>query len=246
MSKKSLRLLDKKLQHLQGPRDVRRQHQLGARRRHQEPRGRAHHQQPRARARLLHLDRHHPRRLGPAEAARSGRAQGLRRGVGRDQRAAGRSSRISIRGFAAFRTTWRTASRTTGAAAPARAISTSARTAWCTTARSSAATRACRSRRYTIDDIRREFATPKSCAPYCTVGCVHRVSTMDFWRSPQDADRPKSISARQSQDDADVTPATTRPRASRSFFSAFSAFFALLPAAARSAPSPARRPPASA
>jgi MoaA/NifB/PqqE/SkfB family radical SAM enzyme len=39
--------------------------------------------------------------------------------------------------------------------------------------------------RYTIDDIRREFATPKSCAPFCTVGCVHRVSTMDFWRSPQ-------------------------------------------------------------
>jgi len=38
---------------------------------------------------------------------------------------------------------------------------------------------------YAIDDIRREFATPKSCAPYCTVGCVHRVSTMDFWRSPQ-------------------------------------------------------------
>jgi hypothetical protein len=40
---------------------------------------------------------------------------------------------------------------------------------------------------YTIDDIRREFSTPKSCAPYCTVGCVHRVSTMDFWRSPQQA-----------------------------------------------------------
>ena len=40
---------------------------------------------------------------------------------------------------------------------------------------------------YSVDDIRREFATPKSCAPYCTVGCVHRVSTMDFWRSPQDA-----------------------------------------------------------
>jgi MoaA/NifB/PqqE/SkfB family radical SAM enzyme len=38
---------------------------------------------------------------------------------------------------------------------------------------------------YTIDDIRRELVTPKSCAPYCTVGCVHRVSTMDFWRSPQ-------------------------------------------------------------
>jgi MoaA/NifB/PqqE/SkfB family radical SAM enzyme len=39
---------------------------------------------------------------------------------------------------------------------------------------------------YTTDDIRRAFATAKSCAPYCTVGCVHRVSTMDFWRSPQD------------------------------------------------------------
>jgi MoaA/NifB/PqqE/SkfB family radical SAM enzyme len=38
---------------------------------------------------------------------------------------------------------------------------------------------------YTIDDVRREFLTPKSCAPYCTVGCVHRVSTMDFWRRPQ-------------------------------------------------------------
>jgi len=39
---------------------------------------------------------------------------------------------------------------------------------------------------YSIEDIRREFATPKPCAPYCTVGCVHRVSTMDFWRSPQE------------------------------------------------------------
>jgi MoaA/NifB/PqqE/SkfB family radical SAM enzyme len=39
---------------------------------------------------------------------------------------------------------------------------------------------------YSIDDIKREFDTAKACAPYCTVGCVHRVSTMDFWRSPQD------------------------------------------------------------
>jgi MoaA/NifB/PqqE/SkfB family radical SAM enzyme len=38
---------------------------------------------------------------------------------------------------------------------------------------------------YTIDDIRREFRTLKSCAPFCTVGCVHRVSTMDGWRAPQ-------------------------------------------------------------
>ena len=38
---------------------------------------------------------------------------------------------------------------------------------------------------YTVDDIRREFLTIKSCAPYCTIGCVHRVSTMDYWRKPQ-------------------------------------------------------------
>ncbi|HTK29532.1 MAG TPA: radical SAM protein [Vicinamibacterales bacterium] len=48
---------------------------------------------------------------------------------------------------------------------------------------------------YTVDDIRREFLTAKPCAPYCTVGCVHRVSTMDFWRSPQEASgrRPESL-----------------------------------------------------
>jgi MoaA/NifB/PqqE/SkfB family radical SAM enzyme len=38
---------------------------------------------------------------------------------------------------------------------------------------------------YTIDDIRREYLTVKSCAPHCTVSCVHQVSYMDFWRSPQ-------------------------------------------------------------
>jgi MoaA/NifB/PqqE/SkfB family radical SAM enzyme len=38
---------------------------------------------------------------------------------------------------------------------------------------------------YTIEHIRREFNAPKSCAPYCTIGCVHRVSFMDFWRKPQ-------------------------------------------------------------
>jgi MoaA/NifB/PqqE/SkfB family radical SAM enzyme len=42
--------------------------------------------------------------------------------------------------------------------------------------------------KYTIDDIRREFLTPKWCAPMCTIGCVHRVSTMDYWRKPQKSD----------------------------------------------------------
>src|SRR5258708_7795118 len=38
---------------------------------------------------------------------------------------------------------------------------------------------------YTVDDIRREFVTEKACAPRCTVACVHYTSYMDFWRAPQ-------------------------------------------------------------
>jgi MoaA/NifB/PqqE/SkfB family radical SAM enzyme len=48
--------------------------------------------------------------------------------------------------------------------------------------------------RYTIEDIRREFMAPKWCAPYCTIGCVHRVSTMDFWRKPQAPGAPATKS----------------------------------------------------
>jgi MoaA/NifB/PqqE/SkfB family radical SAM enzyme len=39
---------------------------------------------------------------------------------------------------------------------------------------------------YTKDDIRREYRTSKGCAPRCTVACVHQTSYMDFWRGPQD------------------------------------------------------------
>src|SRR5947209_14767491 len=38
---------------------------------------------------------------------------------------------------------------------------------------------------YTVDDIRREYLTEKSCAPHCTVSCVHQVSIFDSWRAPQ-------------------------------------------------------------
>lgn len=37
---------------------------------------------------------------------------------------------------------------------------------------------------YTEDDIRREFHAEKECAPYCTIGCVHRASFADSWRTP--------------------------------------------------------------
>src|SRR5271165_2161646 len=38
---------------------------------------------------------------------------------------------------------------------------------------------------YTRDDLRREYLTEKSCAPHCTVSCVNQVSIFDSWRSPQ-------------------------------------------------------------
>jgi MoaA/NifB/PqqE/SkfB family radical SAM enzyme len=39
--------------------------------------------------------------------------------------------------------------------------------------------------KYTLRDLRREFVTEKSCAPHCTVSCVHQVSVFDSWRAPQ-------------------------------------------------------------
>jgi MoaA/NifB/PqqE/SkfB family radical SAM enzyme len=39
---------------------------------------------------------------------------------------------------------------------------------------------------YTRDDVRREYRTAKDCAPRCTVACVHQISFIDFWRGPQD------------------------------------------------------------
>jgi MoaA/NifB/PqqE/SkfB family radical SAM enzyme len=38
---------------------------------------------------------------------------------------------------------------------------------------------------YTLEDVRREYRTAKSCAPRCTVACVHQVSYIDFWRGEQ-------------------------------------------------------------
>jgi MoaA/NifB/PqqE/SkfB family radical SAM enzyme len=49
---------------------------------------------------------------------------------------------------------------------------------------------------YTLADIRREYRTAKGCAPRCTVACVHQISYMDFWRAPQDlAPRPAETAA---------------------------------------------------
>jgi MoaA/NifB/PqqE/SkfB family radical SAM enzyme len=39
---------------------------------------------------------------------------------------------------------------------------------------------------YTVEDIRREYRTTKECAPRCTVACVHQVGYIDNWRGEQD------------------------------------------------------------
>ena len=44
--------------------------------------------------------------------------------------------------------------------------------------------------KYTVADIRREFLTEKACAPRCTVACVHYTSRMDYWRAPQTIPAP--------------------------------------------------------
>jgi MoaA/NifB/PqqE/SkfB family radical SAM enzyme len=51
---------------------------------------------------------------------------------------------------------------------------------------------------YTLDDIRREYRTAKSCAPRCTVACVHQISYIDFWRGKQDL-TPAALGERESQ-----------------------------------------------
>ncbi len=38
---------------------------------------------------------------------------------------------------------------------------------------------------YTVADIKREYLTEKGCAPHCTVSCVHQISMIDSWRAPQ-------------------------------------------------------------
>jgi MoaA/NifB/PqqE/SkfB family radical SAM enzyme len=43
---------------------------------------------------------------------------------------------------------------------------------------------------YTREDVKREFLTEKTCAPNCTISCVHQISHIDHWRAPQN----KSVS----------------------------------------------------
>lgn len=44
--------------------------------------------------------------------------------------------------------------------------------------------------KYTVEHIRRAYLTAKDCAPHCTISCVHKVSVMDSWRDPQTIKQP--------------------------------------------------------
>lgn len=46
---------------------------------------------------------------------------------------------------------------------------------------------------YTREHLRREYLTEKSCAPHCTVSCVHQVSIFDSWRAPQQQAPPATV-----------------------------------------------------
>ena len=52
---------------------------------------------------------------------------------------------------------------------------------------------------YTVEDIRREYRTVKSCAPRFTVACAHYTSYVDFWRGPQTIAAPGEASGESPQ-----------------------------------------------
>jgi MoaA/NifB/PqqE/SkfB family radical SAM enzyme len=63
---------------------------------------------------------------------------------------------------------------------------------------------------YTVEDIRRESARPKECAPMCTISCVHQTAMLDDFR-----ERPREtlhgiLDRRRAVDPEFRTPATVR------------------------------------
>ncbi len=52
---------------------------------------------------------------------------------------------------------------------------------------------------YGLEDIRREFATPKACSSYCTLACANLVGLIDNWRSPQTV-QPRPVGATDPQE----------------------------------------------
>ena len=58
---------------------------------------------------------------------------------------------------------------------------------------------------YTVKNIRASYRTPKSCAPACTVSCVHKASLVDFWRDPHGPLESRTPSGRAMPAGADLS-----------------------------------------
>lgn len=57
---------------------------------------------------------------------------------------------------------------------------------------------------YTVEDIRREYVSEKYCAPHCTISCVHQISYIDHWRDPQSPPRPSAPSSPQKREEPEL------------------------------------------
>jgi MoaA/NifB/PqqE/SkfB family radical SAM enzyme len=68
---------------------------------------------------------------------------------------------------------------------------------------------------YTLEHLKREFNTKKYCAPLCTVACVHVVSAFDNWRGPQTerAFRPVPVKSKEEETEDSVSPLADLPPA---------------------------------
>ena len=152
--------------------------------------------QPGTRARVLDLDRHHPRRLRHPEAARRRRARGVRRRDAADQRTKQVFKNLysGIRSFQANLADGKPNDWSCRAGARYLYICENGLVHWCSQQRGFPGVPLAG---YSIEDIRRELLAPKWCAPLCTIGCVHRVSRMDFWRKPQKQEPGRSAGLRQ-------------------------------------------------
>jgi len=63
---------------------------------------------------------------------------------------------------------------------------------------------------YTVDDIRREAARPKGCAPFCTISCVHQTTMLDEFRERPRETLAGILDRRRAMDPRFRTPATVK------------------------------------
>jgi MoaA/NifB/PqqE/SkfB family radical SAM enzyme len=63
---------------------------------------------------------------------------------------------------------------------------------------------------YTVEDIRRESAQPKACAPLCTISCVHQTAMLDEFREHPKETLAGILDRRRAADPDFQTPSTVR------------------------------------